>query len=329
MNTKITSGSGIHDRISTNVLFVNNVLEEIFKKMENKISDDGEKLLLDAMRYSTIHNGKRLRSFLCIESGSIFNIKPETMSIISACIEMVHAYSLIHDDLPPLDNSDFRRDKPSCHKQFGEAAAILAGNSLLTLAFEILVSDMLDIDYFVRAELIAFFTRAIGYKGMMAGQMLDILMQKNKSSYTGNDLVHMQRLKTGQMFAFATCSGAIVAKTQQSAVDSLTKYGLELGFLYQIIDDILDYKSELSIKTKSKSASKVISIQTMQLSKKFKVSGNEASFVDVAGGAEQAILHANSVAEVVKNHLESFGDKATYLSQFVDHILEYIKKGVN
>ncbi len=192
--------------------------------------------LHEAMRYSVLGGGKRLRSFLVWESCQLFNVPLKETLHTAAAVELIQAYSLVHDDLPCMDNADLRRGKPSCHKVFGEATATLTGDALIPLAFQTLSS--LDVSAEVRLSLIECLAHTIGSHGLVAGQMRD-LGQENPCR-SEEDVKELQRLKTGLFFAFASESGAILGQASLQERDALRTYGLLFGQVFQMIDDLLD-----------------------------------------------------------------------------------------
>lgn len=184
--------------------------------------------LVKAMRYATLGEGKRLRPFLVVESAALFDVPRERALRVGAALECVHCYSLVHDDLPAMDNDDLRRGKPATHRAFDEATAILAGDALLSLAFEILCDASTHPDANIRIALTAHLAKASGMAGMIGGQMLDI---------SGGDKIQTQKLKTGALFRFACEAGAILANADASP---LRQYADNIGLAYQIADDLLD-----------------------------------------------------------------------------------------
>ncbi|HUR43341.1 MAG TPA: polyprenyl synthetase family protein, partial [Aestuariivirga sp.] len=187
--------------------------------------------LVEAMRYAVLGEGKRIRPLLVVESAALFDVPRERALRVGAALECVHCYSLVHDDLPAMDNDNFRRGKPATHRAFDEATAILAGDALLSLAFEILADAATHPDANVRIALVANLANASGMMGMIGGQMLDI---------SGGDIVQTQKLKTGALFRFACEAGAILAGADAAA---LRQYADNIGLAYQIADDILDVDS--------------------------------------------------------------------------------------
>ena len=196
------------------------------------------KLLLDAMRYAVLGPGKRLRPFLLIESARLFHRHDEGVVRAAAALECVHAYSLVHDDLPAMDDDDIRRGRPTVHKEFGEATAILAGDALLTLAFDILADPAVDPDALVCAAAIGALARAAGIGGMAGGQMLDI--EAEGLTLTDEQIVRLQAMKTGALFRFATQCGAFLGHAAESERHLLIDFGAAFGRAYQIADDLID-----------------------------------------------------------------------------------------
>ena len=202
--------------------------------LNHLLSGSASPRLLEAMRYSAIGAGKRLRPFLVIESAKLFNA-PGALRV-GAALECVHCYSLVHDDLPAMDDDDLRRGKPTTHKKFDEATAILAGDSLLTLAFEILASPETHADADIRNALVLELAKASGMNGMAGGQMLD--MEADASSL--DQIIHIQNHKTGALFRFACEAGAILGRGDRAA---LRAYADSIGLAFQIADDLLDLDS--------------------------------------------------------------------------------------
>jgi farnesyl diphosphate synthase len=205
--------------------------------------DDAEARLFEAMRYSCEAGGKRLRPFLVMQSASLFRVDRRCAARVAAAVEFMHTYSLIHDDLPAMDNSDMRRGKPSCHKQFDEATAILAGDALQALAFEVLAAPETHSDPNVRIELVKELSQAAGGHGMCGGQMIDLLTEKEPELNIGA-ITRLQRLKTGEMFAFASVAGAVLGKGSYRSYMALHNFAQEFGLAFQIADDLLDAEGD-------------------------------------------------------------------------------------
>ena len=207
--------------------------------LEQLLSQSASPRLLSAMRYAALGAGKRLRPFLVVESARLFNVPLAQALRVGAALECVHCYSLIHDDLPAMDNDDLRRGKPTAHKKFDEATAILAGDSLLTLAFEILAHEDTHPDAKIRSALVLELAKASGMNGMAGGQMLDIEAEKESSSALEHIML-IQSHKTGALFRFACEAGAIMAGADRSP---LRRYADDIGLAFQITDDLLDLES--------------------------------------------------------------------------------------
>ena len=207
--------------------------------LEQLLSESASPRLLSAMRYAVLGAGKRLRPFLVIESARLFNVPRACAVRVGVALECVHCYSLIHDDLPAMDDDDLRRGKPTTHKKFGEATAILAGDSLLTLAFEILAHADTHPDAIIRSALVLELAKASGKDGMAGGQMLDIEAE-TESALSPEHIMNIQSHKTGALFRFACEAGAILAGSDRR---SLRRYADDIGLAFQITDDLLDLES--------------------------------------------------------------------------------------
>jgi farnesyl diphosphate synthase len=194
--------------------------------------------LYEAMRYSTLGAGKRLRPFLVLAGGRMCGADDRRVLRAGAAVELIHTYSLIHDDLPAMDDDDLRRGKPSCHVAFDEATAILAGDALLTLAFEVLADPATHPDGAVRCDLVRALADAAGGRGMVAGQALDLAGEHTKADLAA--ITRMERLKTGALIAFSCEAGAIVAGAPADDRAALRAYGVDLGLAFQVVDDLLD-----------------------------------------------------------------------------------------
>jgi farnesyl diphosphate synthase len=207
--------------------------------LQQLLSESTSPRLLSAMRYAALGAGKRLRPFLVIESARLFNVSPASALRVGAALECVHCYSLVHDDLPAMDDDDLRRGKPTAHKKFDEATAILAGDSLLTLAFEILAHCETHADAEVRSALVLELAQASGLNGMAGGQMLDIEAEAGVAQ-TLDSIIRIQAQKTGALFRFACQAGAIMAGADPTP---LRRYADDIGLAFQIADDLLDLES--------------------------------------------------------------------------------------
>jgi len=197
-----------------------------------------EKKLMESMRYAALLGGKRVRPFLTLNTAAIFGVEPRCALRAAAAIEMVHCYSLIHDDLPAMDDDDLRRGQPTCHIKYDEATAILAGDALLTYAFEVVADDATHQDANVRVELVTALAKASGAVGMVGGQMMDLVAHEH--DFDMNEIARLQRMKTGGLIDFACMSGAILGKATKSARQHIHGFAHDLGLAFQIADDLLD-----------------------------------------------------------------------------------------
>jgi len=259
--------------------------------------------LYDAMGYGLFAGGKKIRSYLTVAAFDLFEIKEEAAIAVAAAIECVHSYSLIHDDLPSMDNDDFRRGKESTHKKFGESTAILAGNSLLTIAFEILTSDHLNLDKEVKSDLVFALASGSGHLGIAGGQFLDLSFEgKAQNEQT---IIDMQNKKTGELMGFCTEAAAIVAKKKEDR-EELKKIGLDIGLLFQIADDLLDvYGDQDKLGKPSKQDDKK----------------GKATLISTFG-MEKTNVMANQLLNKIKKSLEKYGSKAGRLLSSAEFILK-------
>jgi farnesyl diphosphate synthase len=261
---------------------------------------DGERArpprLLEAMRHASLGGGKRLRPFLVVESAALFGVARENALMAGAALECVHCYSLAHDDLPAMDNDDLRRGRPTTHKAFDEATAILAGDGLLTLAFEILARPQTHPDAEVRLELVSQLARAAGLGGMVGGQMLDLAAEGRFDASAPRlgeqDVRTLQAMKTGALLRFGCRAGAILGKASRSQWSALDRYGSALGEAFQIADDLLDLEGDPA--TVGKATGK-------------DAAAHKATLVGVLGPAAARRRLESLVAEA-QEALSSFGD---------------------
>ena len=202
------------------------------------------KRLMEAMRYSSLGGGKRLRPFLVVESSAVFGVPREAALLVGAALECIHCYSLIHDDLPAMDNSDLRRGRPTLHKQTDDATAILAGDALLTLAFDIVTRDEIHNDATVRLLLTRALARASGIGGMVGGQILDLAGEGRFGDREPVDVARLQQMKTGALLRYGCIAGAILGQSTPKEYQALDDYGRALGEAFQIADDLLDVEGD-------------------------------------------------------------------------------------
>jgi farnesyl diphosphate synthase len=206
--------------------------------------------LIEAMRYASLNGGKRFRPFLVVESAALFAVPRQNALMAGAALECVHCYSLVHDDLPAMDNDDLRRGQPTAHKKFDEATAILAGDGLLTFAFDILSRQETHADPRVRIELVMALARASGVGGMAGGQMLDLAAEgrfvQNRAAleFSEKDVRTLQAMKTGALLRFACEAGGILAAAKPEQRAALERYGSAVGQAFQIADDLLDLEGD-------------------------------------------------------------------------------------
>ena len=254
-----------------------------------------EARVYEAMRYSALAPGKRLRPFLVLASAQLFGVARRCALQVAAAVEMVHAYSLVHDDLPAMDDSDLRRGRPTCHKEFDEATAVLAGDGLLTMAFEVLAHPDTHSDPAVRAELVAALAAAAGPGGMVGGQMIDLLAEGRALDIGA--ITRLQRLKTGALIAFSSEAGAILAKASNELRLALRGYAHDLGLAFQIADDLLDVEGSASETGKPVGAD---------------AAAGKATFVSILG-VERARAQAELLIEQAVAHLDLFEQRAELL----------------
>jgi farnesyl diphosphate synthase len=202
------------------------------------------KRLIEAMRYSSLGGGKRLRPFLVVESSAVFGVPRDAALLAGAALECIHCYSLIHDDLPAMDNSDLRRGRPTLHKTYDDATAILAGDALLTLAFDIVTRDEIHHDAKVRLLLTRALARASGIGGMAGGQMLDLAGEGRFGDREPVDVARLQQMKTGALLRYGCIAGALLGQSTPQQYQALDDYGRSLGEAFQIADDLLDVEGD-------------------------------------------------------------------------------------
>lgn len=255
-----------------------------------------ETQLLEAMRYATLGGGKRLRAFLTLQAGRLFGVDRRALGRVAGAIECLHAYSLVHDDLPCMDDDDIRRGHPTVHRKFGEATAVLAGDALQAFAFQLLAATETHPDPFVRAELVARLAQAAGPAGMVGGQMIDIATEGGQPEIV--TITRLQRLKTGALIVFACEAGAIMGKASPAQRQALIGYAQDLGLSFQIADDLLDVEGDPEAMGKAAGGKDA--------------ARGKANFV-AALGAERARSQAEFLARQAVLHLETFDERAALL----------------
>jgi len=256
-----------------------------------------EARVYQAMRYSALAPGKRLRPFLVLASAQLFGVAQRCALQVAVAGEMVHAYSLVHDDLPAMDNSDLRRGRPTCHKEFDEATAVLAGDGLLTAAFEVLADPDTHGDPAVRCELVTALAGAAGAAGMVGGQMIDLIAEHLTLDIGA--ITRLQRMKTGALIAFSCEAGAILAKAPHELRTALRGYAHDLGLAFQIADDLLDVEGSAEETGKPVGAD---------------IASGKATFVSILGvtraRAQAELLISQAIA-----HLDLFEQRAELLRE--------------
>ncbi len=260
--------------------------------------------LMRGMRHAALANGKRMRPFYVIETGALFDAPQQSLLRTAAALECIHTYSLVHDDLPCMDDDDFRRGQPTVHKAFGEATAVLAGDALLTLAFKILAGEDTHNDPLVRLRLIERLADASGAQGMVGGQMIDML--ESDSPRDINTITRMQRLKTGALISYSVEAGAIIGGANEAERNALHGFAHDLGLAYQIADDLLDVEGDEAEVGKPLRSD---------------AEAGKANFVTLLG-VDQAKERVRLLAAQARQHLAIFRKRANILLQSVDFVLD-------
>ena len=262
-----------------------------------------EATLFEAMRYASLGGGKRLRPFLVVATAGLFDV-PEAVSVrVGAAVELVHNYSLVHDDLPCMDDDSLRRGKPSCHVRFGESTAVLVGDALIPLAFEVLADAKTHPDAAIRGELVSGLARAAGAGGMVGGQMIDLAAEHQHLDF--GEVTRLERLKTGALIEFCCAAGAILGRAEAKQRRALGAFAHDLGLAFQIADDLLDAEGD------AERVGKAVGKDADQ---------GKATFVAILGAGparDQAALLARQAA----SHLDMFGDRAGLLRELTRYVV--------
>ncbi|BAT19895.1 polyprenyl synthetase family protein [Asaia bogorensis] len=266
--------------------------------------DGDESVLLEAMRYAALGGGKRLRGYLVTEIAGIFGAEPEGALRVAASVEMLHAYSLVHDDLPAMDDDDLRRGQPSTHKKFDEAIAILAGDALQTSAFEILADEATHSDPSVRIALVTALAQASGAAGMVGGQVVDI--RGEGKSLPLDQVRRLHAMKTGALIRYAAEAGAILGGATRVQRDAIIAYGRDIGTAFQVADDVLD--TTASAEELGKTAGK-------------DEASGKSTYVSLLG-IDGARAEAGRLVEQATQALTSFGTEAAALRALAHYIVE-------
>ena len=278
---------------------VNTTLEALLA-----VPDGHEGRLYEAMRYTVLGDGKGFRPFLCLAAAQIFDA-PEPFAIrVASAIECIHCYSLIHDDLPCMDDDDVRRGKPALHKAFDEATAILAGDALISLAFEILTDEATHDTVSTRLDLVTGLARASGMQGMVGGQMIDMMAARDRLDAGG--LTRLQKMKTGALISFAVDAGAVLGGAYANERHALAGFAHDIGLAYQIADDVLDIEGDADILGKS------VGKDTAQ---------GKSTFVSLLG-VERAREQALKLSYQAVGHLDAFGERADPLREAAAFVIQ-------
>ena len=287
----------IRNKLNKNAKKIDRFLINFLQKQKNS-------LLVVPMKYGVISGGKKIRSTIILDTGKLFKLKNNKLISICAAVECIHSYSLIHDDLPCMDNDAMRRGKPSTHRRFGESTAVLAGNSLLTLAFEIISSRKSLLTARHKNKIINLLANCSGHTGIAGGQELDLKFEKKRKKI--DQIIDMQRKKTGKLFSFCMQSAAIIANKSNKEIASLGKIGEEIGLLFQLSDDFLDIKG----------SKKIVGKPTKKDEKKGK-----STLINLLG-YENAFKYANNLKKKILLKLKKHGKNAKELTQTIEFILK-------
>ena len=263
--------------------------------------------LISPMNYGLFSGGKKIRSKILVDVGKIFNVSYKKIIIIGAAVECIHAYSLIHDDLPYMDNDLTRRGKPSTHVKFGEATAVLAGNSLLTLAFEILSDKKLNIKEKTKNILIDKLSRCAGHTGIAGGQFLDLDFENKNIPF--KKIIDMQLKKTGKLFGYCSSVPAIIKNSNVKKINNFEAIGSDLGLLFQISDDLIDYKGD--------------SIKAGKKTKKDNKLG-KATLISLLG-YKKTVIYSEKLRKKIQKKIMKYGQRSKNLSETINYILKRSK----
>ena len=263
--------------------------------------------LISPMNYGLFSGGKKIRSKILVDVGKIFNVSYKKIIIIGAAVECIHAYSLIHDDLPCMDNDLTRRGKPSTHVKFGEATAVLAGNSLLTLAFEILSDKKLNIKEKTKNILIDKLSNCAGHTGIAGGQFLDLDFEKKNIPF--KKIIDMQLKKTGKLFGYCSSVPAIIKNSNIKKINNFEAIGFDLGLLFQISDDLIDYKGD--------------SIKAGKKTKKDNKLG-KATLISLLG-YKKTVIYSEKLRKKIQKKIMKYGQRSKNLSETINYILKRSK----
>ena len=283
---------------------LNKIAKDTNLFLKKFINNQSNSKLIPAMKYGLFPGGKKIRSKILIDIGSLLSVNYKNLIIVGAAVECIHAYSLIHDDLPCMDNDKMRRGKPSTHIKYGESTAVLAGNSLLTMAFEILSSSNFKVSENIKINLIKKLSECSGHLGIAGGQYLDLSYENKK--ITKNKIIEMEIKKTGNLFSFCCAASAIIKKKDKKEIKFFENLGFNIGLLFQISDDLIDYKGN------SKRAGK----KTGKDKKKGK-----ATLISLLGH-RNAIKYCDKIIFDVNNRLKKYGSNSKNIKETLEYILK-------
>ena len=282
---------------------LNRIAKDTNLFLKNFLNKQDNSKLIPAMKYGLFPGGKKIRSKILIDIGALIPVDYKTLIIVGAAVECIHAYSLIHDDLPCMDNDKMRRGKPSAHIKFGESTAVLAGNSLLTMAFEILSSPTLKVNEKIKINLIKKLSECSGHFGIAGGQYLDLNYEKKKVSK--NKILEMEIKKTGKLFSFCSVAPAIIKKKDKKEIKFFEDIGCKIGLLFQIADDLIDFKGD------PKKAGK----KTGKDKKKGK-----ATLIGLLG-YRNAIKYCDNIILDINKNLKKYGSNTNNIKETLNYIL--------
>ena len=277
---------------------------KVDKFLINYLKKQKKSLLVKPMKYGVISGGKKIRSTIIFDSGKLFNLSEKKLINICAAVECIHSYSLIHDDLPCMDNDEIRRGKPSTHVKFGEASAVLAGSSLLTLAFEIIAEKKFLLNSKMKNEIVEYLAKCSGHTGIAGGQELDLKFENKKKKIS--EIIDMQKKKTGKLFNFCLYAVGVIANKTKKEKFFLSNLGEEIGLLFQLTDDFLDKKGSKFLvgkpvkKDDKKGKSTLLNLM----------------------GEKKAYLYANNLRKKILLKLKKHGKKAKELTSIIEFIFE-------
>ena len=285
------------DALSQTTENVNRHLERVLSYEATSGEIGRPRKLVDAMRHGVLNGGKRIRPFLLIQTAALFEVAEEVALPFASALECLHSYSLIHDDLPAMDNDDLRRGKPTVHQAFDEATAILAGDALLTLAFDLITAAATQVDGNTKAELVGLLAKAAGLGGMVGGQVLDIAAENQ--SPTADEIRTLQSMKTGALIRFACEAGAVLGRADAAQRQSLRQFGETIGLAFQLADDLLDVTSDQA------TMGKAVNKDSDQ---------GKGTLVSVYGVERVQSMLKEAIAEA-ESHLVGFGERSDLLRQ--------------